>query len=746
MEAMQDRITLMTAGNTSGSSNTGSGSGNSARASNSGSGSLAGLSSISPSVPPVMAALAKALHSELDGHRRSVEAMVGDLAQQFHAIRGGEMEALATGLATLQRTAVTNKAHLLLVERVMSLESQLRSLTNLHGFSSQKLANHLETWGDWVARSTCGHCQSGVLAAANCREKKCGKKICNECSMMGHNGHTAAVPVGSGHGGSGFDMASGSPFGSDGSANGSYGYASSPPGSSGGLGFGSLLGSNGTAPSSGNAMLLPNAAAILTVVESSPHMRELVSRVLGLHDAQQTTRRVVDGLANQLGALLTMLGKCNLVIPNIDATGPKGDSSAQPDPTQPFKLGPSSSLLLDVRSVSYFSALADFLQSGLPEVLTRLLASEERGVAQGEALARWERRSREVESASRPFVEERVAMLSGKINLLEKSTLKKLRAEVRRVEEEMRERNRKEKEAAAAAAGGSGAMGAETSLARVHYRCVACDQVVAGQPGPLSKEYAAQIAHTHHGHTHSQLTNMPQSHHVHHTSVGGFASALPSQNPSALPPSHSPHPSSSLSDSSSLFVSSDRAHLFIDPGQRITLHAHSGSEVYRGREDTRVSFTSTAAAAAAGRSHSKSPDRGDRDRAASATAAQQQVDGKPASFHTTYAERSVVVPLAGSSMPRSAGGRTARQMHQPSSSDGGVNLPRINLSSTQPISSSSGAASARAASSAKAAPPQQQPPSGSQSTRAAGGRGAARERASMSSSAEYNAEGERKEE
>ncbi len=61
-----------------------------------------------------------------------------------------------------------------------------------------------------------------------------------------------------------------------------------------------------------------------------------------------------------------MLGKCNFVLPNIEPTGPKGDSGSAPDPNQPFKLDPCPAFLLDVRAVSYWRALADFLPAGLP--------------------------------------------------------------------------------------------------------------------------------------------------------------------------------------------------------------------------------------------------------------------------------------------------------------------------------------------------------------------------------------------
>jgi hypothetical protein len=360
--------------------------------------------------------------------------------------------------------------------------------------------------------------------------------------------------------------------------------------------------------------------------------------------------------------------------------------------------------LLDARAVAYFDSLGALLQQGWPELLGRMLASEERSASLSSSLERLERRGREVELASRPFVEERVAMLSAKLLLLEKGVLKKLRAEVRRVEQESREKAAKEKEMAAQS------VGVETSLARVHYRCVACDQVVNAQPGPLSKELIAQLAHQHGHHS------LPHAHGhsgVHHTTVAGFASALPASNSSmlALPSGSGNNASGSGSDAH--FVSSERGHLFVDPGTRITLHAHSGSEVFRGREDARVSFTQPARAASA------------TEPAINGGSSGGGAHAKSASFHLAYGKTDggTVIP-SGTSLPRSAGGRTgaaaaavATGRHHVSASSDSVNLPRIQLSQTQPLGGAavSGASSARSASAVPKVPQHQ--PSGSQSHR-----------------------------
>jgi len=592
----------------------------------------------------MMASLAKQLHAELDGQRRMVEQSLGDLAAQFHTLRSVEVEALQKDVSNLQRNAVTNKAHLQVVERCMALEAQVRSLTTLHGFSSTKLANHLEYFADLKARWTCQHgCATESLAFARCAEIKCGKPICAECSHAGRNGHIALVD-----------------------------------------GFGGMGGGAG-----GGGLHLPNSSSILTVVENSSLLRDVQSRLSSQSDSAANTRKVVDTLASQLGALLSLLGKMHLVVANIDpallAPGMASEEMLK-DATTPFKLGPSATLLLDSRAVAYFDSLGTLLQQGWPELLSRMLTAEERYSGLSSSVDRLERRAREVELASRPFVEERVAMLSAKLLLLEKGVLKKLRAEVRRVEAESKEKAAREKEAAAAN------VGMETSLARVHYRCLACDQVVNAQPGPLSKELLAQLAHQH-GHAAGGA--------AHHTTVAGFASALPAANSSqlALPAGSDPGQAN--------VVSSERGHLFVDPGTRITLHATSGSEVYRGREDVRVSFT-PAAPAPSEPGHVKS-----------------------ASFHAAYSKESVV---PAGSLGRSAGGRsaTAAGRHHVSASDG-VNLPRLNLSQTQPAGSAS--ASARSAS---AVPKVPQHPPGSQTQRSAAAAGRTTRGAV--------AEGERKEE
>jgi hypothetical protein len=160
-------------------------------------------------------------------------------------------------------------------------------------------------------------------------------------------------------------------------------------------------------------------------------------------------------------------------------------------------------------------------------------------------------------------------------------------------------------------------------------------------------------------------------------------------------------------------VSSERGHLFVDPGTRITLHAHSGSEVFRGREDARVSFTQPARAASAAEPAMHGGGGGG------------GAHAKSASFHLAYgkSDGGTVVP-SGTSLPRSAGGRAgaaaaavAAGRHHVSASSDSVNLPRIQLSQTQPLGGAavSGASSARSASAMPKVPQQQ--PSGSQSHR-----------------------------
>lgn len=638
--------------------------------------SLAAMSVVTATNNPVTASIAKQLHAELDAHKQQVEAALADQAARLDTMQSVELSSLSSGLSALQRSAVSSKAHLSLVERCVSLEQQVRAQGTGHAFTATKLANHIDLFTELLSVWTCQHCDTNALACGgSCADPKCGKRICWECSKQSRTGHMSEVASGGGVGG-------------------------------GGVGAGGL----------GASHHLLNSNAIQVVVESSPALRELHARVQGQAEATAAARRAVDALATRMAALLDLFAKLNLVAPVGPPSGDNGSSEA------PLKLGPSAALLLDPRALGYFDALGTLFQQSLPEVLTRLLAAEERSSNQGDQLSKLERRAREVELASRPFVEERVAMLTERMAQLDKSIAKKLRAEVRRYEATVADqRAAKERESSAA-------MAAETSIARVHFRCVACDQVVGGQPGPLSKEYAAQLA-AHQAQVHGLVFQPPPP----QTTVGGFASASAPLNPSALQLQQPPQQLQQQQQSGSgggivspsmALVPSDRGHMFIEPGQRTTLHSHSGSEVFRGREDGRVLFTSPAAAAAAGADRS--------------------------TFQTSY-PREVVVPsgstrrsVGGQGRGRGGGGGGgAGHRHSSSASStssptrgnqaaeqpqhAGASLPR--LAHTQPISSShvvaSGSATTRT-------PQHSQPhPPGSQSQR-----GPARSRPSAAFGAE----------
>ena len=497
--------------------------------------SLAGMTVVSSTNTPVTATLAKQLHTELDAHKRTTEMQLGELQARFDTFKNVEVEGLTSSVTALQRTAVNNKSHLAVIERVVALEQSLRSLSNSQGFTATKLTNHVDSFAEMVQSWSCQHCDNthALAFGGSCVDPACRKRICWDCAKSNRGGHGSEITLGGGGGGG-----------------------------------------DGSSMAGGRSDGVPNAHAIQVVLENASVFRGVQSKVGAHSEAFNKVRRNLEGLHTQLDALVDLLAKMHLIAPNLAA------ETGLPQTKDPYRLGASSSILLDSRASGYFDALSSLFNQTLPELLTKLLQHESRSDYLGENLAKLEKQVTSMpQLASRPFVEDRVAMLTNKIALLEKGMLKKLRGEVRRVESESEAKRAKEK------ADREG-MGIETSIARVHFRCLACDQVVAGQPGPMSKEYTAQL-----------LAHQAAVHGVvyppHASTVGGFASAVPVGFSSALQtggPGVGPFPPSAG------VVSSERGHMFIDPGTRIALHSNTGNEVYRGREDTRVSFTSTAGA------------------------------------------------------------------------------------------------------------------------------------------------------
>lgn len=500
--------------------------------------SLASMSVVSTSTNPVAAGLAKQLHLELDQHKRQTHHAFLDLVAKLDTFVKVDFESLSERARNTDRAKVDTKQFLHITERIIALESQQRSLANSQGFTAKKLTEHLEAWNETLASWTCQHCDTGVLACAGpCADETCKRRICWECSRAGRGGHTSEVGRGGGGGGGG-----------------------------GGIGV--------------------TAHALQALIESSSPVRDLQSQLAHLQDEQDKTNVTAKYEQIRVQQMIDMLAQMNLVLTTHTAPSSNTTTDAtQPPPPAPFKLGPSAALLLDSRTLTYYESLGDLFSRSLPSLVDRVGLVEHRAEVLSDSLSTVERRNREFDVASRPFVEDRFAAISTQVALVEKATVKKMRADLRRFEADWSARVKAER------AEEKERLGIETSIARVHFRCVACDQPVASQPGPLSREYQQQLAlHN------AQVHGIPLTHSG-PTIVAGFAS--PSSTtllPSARAPtgdgvsSAPPH----LSGLGVVSVGGERGHMFVDPGQRTTLHSNTDNTVYRGREDTRISFTPAA--------------------------------------------------------------------------------------------------------------------------------------------------------
>jgi hypothetical protein len=324
--------------------------------------------------------------------------------------------------------------------------------------------------------------------------------------------------------------------------------------------------------------------------ENSTALREVHAKLAHLYAEKDAAASQVRKHARELHALLAMMAQMDLIVSNTKPASDIGQAAANSN-TPPLKFGASAALLLDPRTLSYFDSLGDFFNHSLPNMLHRLGLGDQRAEVFSDSISKLERRNREYEVASRPFVEERFNTLTQQLGLLEKATSKRLRVELKKFEADFAGRVAKER--------AEEKIGAETSIARVHFRCVACDQPVASQPGPMSKEYQQQVV-LHNQQVHGIQSQQPL--HLSTSMVGGFATPVPQllssslSTPlgSGLPGSSTTIMTSNPHSSGIGVVSADRGHMFIDPGQRTTVHSNTDATVYRGREDTRISFTPAA--------------------------------------------------------------------------------------------------------------------------------------------------------
>jgi hypothetical protein len=518
--------------------------------------SLADMSAVSTTSNPIAASLAKQLHSELDAHKQQTSFAILDLIQRLETFQAVSIDSLTNQVQQLGRTKIDQKQYLALAERVITLESTTRALGNSQTFLSQQSEDRERHSEERMKEWTCQHCDTGSLATGgNCIE--CERRICLNCSKVGRNGHTSELRLARG-GGGGVQL---NLYGTDDSSNGG-----------------------------GHSAL--SASALHNVLDASPTILNIQSRLHHLYDERDGTREIVVKQQRELEALTEMLVELDLLLHNHPPASSIEQATVlwnQP----PFKFGRSADLLRNPHTLEYYNLLGDFFRSTLPSIHHRLGLSDQRNEVFSDSLAKLERRNREFEVASRPYVEERFSTLSQQVGGIEKACRRALRVELKKWEETFLEKQEKSKE--------EEKVGLESSLVRAHFRCVACDQPVQAQPGPLSKEYATQLA------MHNQIVHgigpagagsanqqivSPQLLHGMST-VGGFATPLP---PNQSSSAHTSSASALLQQqngptASSLgVISTERGHMYVDPGQRTTIHSNFDGTVYRGREDTRISF------------------------------------------------------------------------------------------------------------------------------------------------------------